>query len=119
MGAGGLQQRTEPQTLAAYASAGDGSRGEQAGPSIEGQVRGAKGVGVGGAALTLTSLTGRQLGRTVAGSDGQYALPTPGSGSYVLIAAADGHQPQAATVVVGEEPVTYDVLLAGTSGLAT
>jgi uncharacterized surface anchored protein len=36
----------------------------------------------------------------------------------VLIAAADGFQPQASTIVVGEEPLPFDVLLSGTSGLA-
>ena len=57
------------------------------------------------AAVTLISLGGRQLGRSVAQADGSYALDAPGAGSYVLIAAADGHQPQASTVVVGDEPL--------------
>lgn len=35
----------------------------------------------------------------------------------MLIASADGHRPQATTVVVGATPVTYDVLLSGASGL--
>ncbi|WUA94375.1 carboxypeptidase-like regulatory domain-containing protein [Streptomyces pseudovenezuelae] len=83
---------------------------------MEGQVRGREGTGVDGATLTLISLTGRQLGRTVTQSDGRYSMPTPGSGSYVLTAAADDHQPRAATLEVGEEPLAYDVLLAGTSG---
>lgn len=43
-------------------------------------------------------------------------MDAPGPGSYVLIAAADGCQPQASTVVVHDEPVTYDILLSGTSG---
>ncbi|WP_308117115.1 carboxypeptidase-like regulatory domain-containing protein [Streptomyces guryensis] len=86
------------------------------GPSIEGQVRDAEGTGVDGATLTLISLTGRQLGRTVTRSDGRYSMPTPGSGTYLLTAAADGHQPRAATLEVGEEPLAYDVLLAGISG---
>ncbi|WP_420907342.1 MSCRAMM family protein [Streptomyces scabichelini] len=119
MGAGALRQRTQTEPTAAYAYTGRGdATPATGGPAIGGQVRGAEGTGVGGATLTLISLTGRQLGRTVARSDGRYSLATPGSGSYVLIAAADGHEPQAATVVVGEEPVTYDVLLSGTSGLA-
>jgi uncharacterized protein YfaS (alpha-2-macroglobulin family) len=70
------------------------------------------------ATLTLISLTGRQLGRATTRSGGGYSLEAPGSGSYVLIAAADGHQPHASTVVVGDEPVPYDVVLSGTSGLA-
>ncbi len=36
----------------------------------------------------------------------------------MLIASADGFQPQASTVVVGEEPLAFDILLSGTSGLA-
>ncbi|WP_460356416.1 MMPL family transporter [Actinoallomurus acanthiterrae] len=119
VGAGAPQAQLQP--LAAYASAGGGDAVPAAGgPSIGGQVRGSEGAGVGGATLTLVSLTGRQLGRAVARTDGRYSLDAPGSGSYILIAVADGHQPQASTVVVsdGAEPVTYDVLLAGTSGLA-
>ncbi|MFB7292048.1 MFS transporter [Actinacidiphila glaucinigra] len=88
------------------------------GTAIHGQVRGSEGAGVERATLTLISLTGRQLGRASTGADGGYELIAPGAGSYVLIAAADGHQPQASTVVVGEEPVPYDVVLAGTSGLS-
>lgn len=70
------------------------------------------------AAVTLISLGGRQLGRSVAGADGAYAVDAPSAGSYVLIAAADGFQPQASTVVVNGEPVAYDILLSGTSGLS-
>src|SRR5690606_38397998 len=32
-------------------------------------------------------------------------------------ASADGYQPQASTIVVHDEPLAYDVLLSGTSGL--
>ncbi len=35
----------------------------------------------------------------------------------MLIASADGFQPQASTIVVNDEPVAYDILLSGTSGL--
>jgi uncharacterized protein YfaS (alpha-2-macroglobulin family) len=70
------------------------------------------------AAVTLISLGGRQLGRSVTQADGSYALDAPSVGSYVLIASADAFQPQASTVVVnGSDPVSYDVLLSGTSGL--
>ncbi|MFE9391230.1 MFS transporter [Streptomyces sp. NPDC006784] len=85
---------------------------------VYGTVRNAEGIGVARAAVTLISLSGRQLGRSVAHADGSYGLDAPGAGSYVLIAAADGHQPQASTVVVGEEPLSHDLLLSGTSGLA-
>ncbi|MEU5198795.1 MFS transporter [Streptomyces scabiei] len=88
------------------------------GTPVRGHVRGAEGVPVPRAAVTLISLGGRQLGRSVAGADGTYTVDAPAPGSYVLIAAADGFQPQASTVVVGGEPVAYDILLSGTSGLS-
>lgn len=85
---------------------------------VRGHVRGAESAPVPQAAVTLISLAGRQLGRAVAQGDGAYALDAPGTGSYVLIASADGFQPQASTVVVNGEPVSYDILLSGTSGLS-
>ncbi|MFE4051303.1 MFS transporter [Streptomyces sp. YIM B13518] len=108
------------QRLAAVATAtGPGEPGAPAsgGIPVRGVVRGADSAPVPRAAVTLISLGGRQLGRSVAQADGAYAVDAPGAGSYVLIAAADGHQPQASTVVVNDEPVAYDILLSGTSGL--
>ncbi|SOD85336.1 MFS transporter [Streptomyces sp. Ag109_G2-15] len=88
------------------------------GTPVHGFVRGAESAPVPQAAVTLISLSGRQLGRSVAQADGSYGLAAPGTGSYVLIASADGYQPQASTIVVGEEPLSYDILLSGTSGLS-
>jgi len=85
---------------------------------VRGLVRGAESAPVPQATVTLISLGGRQLGRAVAQADGSYAVDTPGAGSYVLIASADGFQPQASTIVVNEDPVAYDILLSGTSGLS-
>ncbi|MFI7293069.1 MFS transporter [Streptomyces sp. NPDC050121] len=70
------------------------------------------------AALTLIDVTGRQVGRGASGEDGRYALATPGSGAYVLIAAAGGHQPQAVSVTVGERPVEVGIVLGGAGRLA-
>ncbi|MFJ4920639.1 MFS transporter [Streptomyces sp. NPDC088725] len=88
------------------------------GTAIRGVVNASEGVPVPRAAVTLISLGGTQLARSVAQQDGGYVLDAPGSGSYVLIASADGFQPQASTVVVGTEELSYDILLSGTSGLA-
>lgn len=85
---------------------------------VRGHVRGTESAPVPQAAVTLISLAGRQLGRSVAQADGSYAVDAPGTGSYVLIASADGFQPQASTIVVNDEPVAYDILLSGTSGLS-
>jgi EmrB/QacA subfamily drug resistance transporter len=87
------------------------------GPALYGRILGTAGDAVAGATLTLISMGGRQLGRAVAHSGGRYRLDAPSAGSYVLIAAAEGHQPQASTVVAGEEPLSHDVLLSANSGL--
>lgn len=107
---------TATRPLAAYASAGGGDA-TPTGSAVHGFVRNADGNPVPRSAVTLISLGGRQLGRAVAQANGSYVLNAPGAGSYVLIAAADGHQPQASTVVVGDQPHGYDILLSGTSGL--
>lgn len=100
------------------AAAGVAAPMPSSGIGVYGTVRNAEGVGVPRANVTLISLSGRQLGRSVSHADGAYGLDAPGPGSYVLIAAADGHQPQASTVIVAEEPLSHDLLLSGTSGLA-
>ncbi|MFG2497745.1 MFS transporter [Streptomyces sp. NPDC048441] len=89
-----------------------------AGVPVCGTVQHPDGTVVPRAALTLIDVGGRQIGRGASGDDGRYALSTPGSGSFVLIAAAGGHQPQAVTVTVGERPVELDVVLGGAGRLA-
>ncbi len=110
-------QDTFAQPVSAVATAARPEESGSAGIPVRGFVRGADSTPVPRAAVTLISLGGRQLGRSVAQDDGSYAVDAPSAGSYVLIAAADGHQPQASTVVVNGEPVSYDVLLSGTSGM--
>ncbi|UNO40838.1 MFS transporter [Streptomyces sp. MST-110588] len=111
-------QATDTQPLAAYASAGaPEAPGTPSGPSVHGFVRNAEGNPVPRSAVTLISLSGQQLGRSAVQANGSYVLSAPGAGSYVFIAAADGHQPQASTIVIGDQPLSYDVLLSGTSGL--
>ncbi|MPY57331.1 MSCRAMM family protein, partial [Streptomyces spongiae] len=85
---------------------------------VRGIVRTHDGAVVPRAALTLIDTIGQQIGRGASGEDGRYALATPGAGSYMLIAAAGGHQPQAVTVTLGELPVELDVVLGGTGRLA-
>ncbi|MFC8434291.1 MFS transporter [Streptomyces sp. NPDC057253] len=109
----GTQRLSAVATLARPEASGEGSGGIP----VRGFVRGNESAPVPQAAVTLISLAGRQLGRSVTQSDGSYAVEAPSVGSYVLIAAADGFQPQASTVLVGGEPVAYDILLSGTSGL--
>ncbi|MFJ9211403.1 MFS transporter [Streptomyces sp. NPDC102264] len=104
-------------TAGSAESAGTSFAAPAPGTAVQGVVLGSEGTPVPRAAVTLISLAGRQLARSVAQSDGGYVLDAPGAGSYVLIASADGFQPQASTVVVGDGPLSYDILLSGTSGL--
>ncbi|MEV2195168.1 MFS transporter [Streptomyces phaeochromogenes] len=115
-GQAGTQRLAAVATVAA--GAGGASGNGPGGVAVRGYVRGAESAPVPRAAVTLISLAGRQLGRSVAQADGAYAVDAPGTGSYVLIASADGFQPQASTVVVNGEPLAYDILLSGTSGLS-
>ncbi len=109
-----------PQHGAAQSAAGfPGARSPYAaGVPVCGTVQHSDGTVVPRAALTLIDVGGQQIGRGASGEDGRYALSTPGAGSYVLIAAAGGHQPQAVSVTVGERPVELDVVLGGAGRLA-
>ncbi|MFI7640702.1 hypothetical protein [Nonomuraea sp. NPDC049400] len=62
-------------------------------------------------------MRGRQLGRSVTRGDGGYGVLTPGKGAYVLIASAADRDPHVATLVVGDQPVDFNVVLAGSSKL--
>jgi EmrB/QacA subfamily drug resistance transporter len=84
---------------------------------IRGFVGDPDGVPAARAVLTLIDVQGHQIGRTSAGEDGRYTLPTPGAGTYVLVASAEGHDPQASTLLVGDRPVDFDPVLAGSAGL--
>ncbi|MBM7053833.1 MFS transporter [Streptomyces durocortorensis] len=112
----------EPTTTQIPAARADSGRpaasGQRAGVPVHGGVQHPDGTTVPRAALTLIDVQGQQVGRGGSGEDGRYALSVPGAGSYVLIAAAGGHQPQAVSVTVGERPVELDVVLGGAGRLA-
>ncbi|MGW0815762.1 MFS transporter [Streptomyces viridiviolaceus] len=109
---------TETGTARPTAAVPHGRSPYAAGIPVCGTVQHPDGTVVPRAALTLIDVAGQQIGRGASGDDGRYALATPGSGSYVLIAAAGGHQPQAVSVTVGERPVELDVVLGGAGRLA-
>ncbi|MEY9850106.1 EmrB/QacA subfamily drug resistance transporter [Streptacidiphilus sp. BW17] len=115
-----LAAAADVQPAAAFTSVGFDPVDQEvpmSGSMVHGSVRGGDGRPVGSATVTLISLQGRQLGRATVAADGGYRLAAPGAGSYVLIAAAEGHRPQASIVAVGDGPVGYDIALSGTSGL--
>ncbi|MFJ6512604.1 MFS transporter [Streptomyces sp. NPDC091406] len=112
-------ESTTTQIPAARADSGrPATSGHLAGVPVHGSVQHPDGTTVPRAALTLIDVQGQQVGRGGSGEDGRYALSVPGAGSYVLIAAAGGHQPQAVSVTVGERPVELDVVLGGAGRLA-
>ncbi|MEU6688044.1 MFS transporter [Streptomyces sp. NPDC046832] len=108
---------TDPDTAPGKASVPPARTAYSAGVPVCGSVQHHDGTVVPRAALTLIDVTGQQTGRVASGEDGRYALASPGPGSYVLIAAAGGHQPQAVTVTVGERPVELDIVLGGAGNL--
>jgi EmrB/QacA subfamily drug resistance transporter len=109
---------TDPATAHPAAAVPQARSHHTAGIAVCGTVQHPDGTVVPRAALTLIDVAGQQIGRGASGDDGRYALATPGAGSYVLIAAAGGHQPQAVSVTVGERPVELDVVLGGAGRLA-
>lgn len=109
----------EPATIpSARTDPGTQTAGPLSGVPVRGSVQHPDGTKVPRAALTLIDVQGQQVGRGASGDEGRYALSVPGAGSYVLIAAAGGHQPQAVSVTVGERPVELDVVLGGAGRLA-
>ncbi|SCK41701.1 MFS transporter [Streptomyces sp. WMMB 322] len=109
----------EARTPAHTPSAADTASAPHAGGvPVCGSVRHHDGSSVPRAALTLIDTSGKQVGRSATGEDGRYALSTPATGSYVLIAAASGHQPQAVGVTAAERPVELDIVLGGAGRLA-
>ncbi|MDT0387932.1 MFS transporter [Streptomyces dubilierae] len=108
---------TDPDTAPGNAPIPQARGAYTAGVPVCGSVQHHDGTVVPRAALTLIDVTGQQTGRGASGEDGRYALATPGPGSYVLIAAAGGHQPQAVSVTVGERPVELDIVLGGAGNL--
>ncbi|MFJ2089097.1 MFS transporter [Streptomyces sp. NPDC087901] len=109
----------EPAAIpSARTDSGPPTTGYLSGVPVCGSVQHPDGTKVPRAALTLIDIQGQQVGRGASGDEGRYALSVPGAGSYVLIAAAGGHQPQAVSVTVGERPVELDVVLGGAGRLA-
>jgi MFS family permease len=84
---------------------------------LVGRVEGAGGRPVGGATLTLVDERGRQTARARTREDGTYGLPQPPPGSYVLVVSAEGHQPGAVDLTVGERPLSRTVTLKDATGL--
>lgn len=68
--------------------------------------------------VTVTTRAGDRVGRASAGDDGSFAIEVPTGGTYVLIAAAPGHQPMATSVAIAAEEVRRDLSLVRAGSLA-
>jgi EmrB/QacA subfamily drug resistance transporter len=102
----------------AYASAGTaGPQNLGGGSGIRGFIRDSDGTPVSHATLTLIDARGQQVGHTVTQADGSYNVRTSVGGTYVLIASTPQHDPQVATLAVGDQPLEFDLILAGSGRL--
>jgi EmrB/QacA subfamily drug resistance transporter len=79
---------------------------------VHGRVRDRDGAVTAPAVITAVAPQGRQVGRSRSAEDGAYQLRLPNQGTYVLIVAADGREPEASTVTVRERSVGHDIMLA-------
>ena len=70
-----------------------------------------------GATLTITDFGGAQLARTVTSADGTYRMHLPTGGTYLLICAAEHHQPAASMITVAAGEIRRDLSLAGAGRL--
>jgi protocatechuate 3,4-dioxygenase beta subunit len=84
---------------------------------VSGRVEGADHQPVAGATLTVTDFGGRQLARSVTSTDGSYRMVLPTGGSFLLICAAENHQPAASMITVAAGEVRRDVSLSGAGQL--
>jgi EmrB/QacA subfamily drug resistance transporter len=96
---------------------GDGRAGLSNAAVLGGRVRGPRGDPVPKATLTVTTLQGDQVARTVSDAAGGYRLTLPTGGTYLLICASPEYQPLASTVTVATGEVHRDLNLTGASRL--
>lgn len=85
--------------------------------TVFGTVRRTEGPPVSGAVVTLADMSGRKIGSAYTGRDGEYRLDVRNGGTYLIVASAQGHEPVASLVAVGEETVRHDMTVAGVGGL--
>lgn len=107
---------TEPATTTVAtspATPGPSDADQQDGKVIFGRVTEDASNPLPGATLTLTDLSGTQLGRDCTDAEGHYRLCPPTGGNYLVVCASASHQPTAALVVVADVAVRHDVALSG------
>ncbi len=82
------------------------------------RVLGRDGHGIAGATVTLLDDHGRETASTRTDPDGHGVLTARHPGGYLLVVAAEGHQPGAITVAVTDEPVDAEIPLTRSASVA-
>ncbi len=82
-------------------------------PAVSGRIDGPGGRPLVGATVTVTDFGGGPGGRAVTAGDGEFRVVLPGGGAFLLICAADDHQPAATLVNVGAGEIRRVLSLAG------
>ncbi|WP_127497465.1 MSCRAMM family protein [Actinoplanes solisilvae] len=85
---------------------------------VRGRIDGPGGLPLPGAVLTITDFAGRQLASAVTGADGSYRMVLHAGGSFLLICAADRHQPAVAVINVAAGEIRRVLSLAGAGQIA-
>lgn len=85
--------------------------------TVFGTVQRTEGPPVHGAVVTLADMAGRKIGSAFTGPDGDYRLNVTTGGTYLIIASAQGHEPVASLVAVGDGTVRHDMTVAGVGSL--
>jgi EmrB/QacA subfamily drug resistance transporter len=80
---------------------------------VAGRIDGPDGRPLAGATVTITGFDGGQVARAVTGADGTYRAALPATGSFLLICAAEHHQPAASLLTVTAGQLRRDLALIG------
>ncbi|WP_433297192.1 DHA2 family efflux MFS transporter permease subunit [Actinoplanes sp. CA-030573] len=83
------------------------------GPVISGRIDGPGGEPLTGATATVAEFGGGQIAHATTGPDGEFRLTLPTGGAFMLICAADDHQPAAVLVNAGVGEIRRVLSLAG------
>ncbi|WP_327392768.1 MMPL family transporter [Streptomyces sp. NBC_01186] len=87
-------------------------RPRQDGTRVRGTVRDVDGASVAGAQLTLVSAGGLQLARTRSSATGEYELPAPGSGAYIVVVTTAALGATSRSVLISDAPYRLDLQVA-------
>nr|WP_296067558.1 carboxypeptidase-like regulatory domain-containing protein [uncultured Actinoplanes sp.] len=117
-GRGGAMRFGTNGNGAASANGLGGNEEEDMDTVVSGRIDGPGGRPLAGATVTVTDHAGTQLARSVTGNDGGFRLTLSAGGSFLLICAAEHHQPAAALINVAAGEIRRVLSLAGSGQVA-